>query len=88
MELVQNEPRRPEGKVISQIRVKAYQDRLYRLTTVTPTIPDATIKTVIVDQDGLDEILENYGEYAEFIVELVTYRWWHKLVDVLSGRGR
>jgi hypothetical protein len=51
--------------------VEEFQNAKYRVTTVIPII-DAPYKDIrIVDQDGLDELLEGYNTYAEFVVEVV-----------------
>lgn len=42
----------------------------YRVTTVTPYVEQPQKSIRIVDQEGLDELLEGYHEYAEFIVEV------------------
>lgn len=48
-----------------------YEDKKYRLTTVTPLVenPKKTVRDLT--QEQLDDFLENYQEYAEFIVKLI-----------------
>ena len=59
-----------ESVQIAPNLVGEYQNARYRVTTVVPVV-DAPFKNVrIVDQEGLDEFLEGYSDYAEFIVEV------------------
>jgi hypothetical protein len=42
----------------------------YRITTIIPAMENPTLRTRVVDQEGLDELLEGYDEYAEFLVSI------------------
>jgi hypothetical protein len=53
----------------------ADRDRLmertrYKVTTVVPLAEKPIVNVRILDQEGLDELLEGYGEYAEFLVAI------------------
>ena len=51
--------------------VDDFKNAEFRVTTIVPVL-DAPYKSVrIVDQEGLDELLQGYNEYAEFIVEVI-----------------
>jgi hypothetical protein len=40
----------------------------YRVTSVTPLVENPILQIRHLDQNGLDEMLEGYNEYAEFLV--------------------
>lgn len=48
-----------------------YSNRRYRLTTVIPLIENPKKIVRELNQEQLDEFLEGYHEYAEFMVELI-----------------
>jgi hypothetical protein len=48
-----------------------YQAKRYRLTSVIPLVENPKKVVRELTQEQLDELLEGYNEYAEFIVELV-----------------
>jgi hypothetical protein len=48
-----------------------YENKRYRLTSVIPIIDNPKKVIRVISQEQLDEFLEGYHEYAEFIVELV-----------------
>jgi len=48
-----------------------YQAKRYRLTSVIPLVENPKKVVRELTQEQLDELLEGYHEYAEFIVELV-----------------
>jgi hypothetical protein len=63
-----------ESAEVSQSEIDEYKRAQYRLTTLVP-LADRPLKNVyIVDQEELDEFLEGYNEYAEFIVELISVK--------------
>jgi hypothetical protein len=55
---------------INKATLEEFQDAKYQVTTVVPLVekPYKTIR--VLDQLGLDELLEGYSEYAEFIVDV------------------
>ena len=46
------------------------QSAKYRVTTVVPLVNEPTLNIRILDQDGLEELLNGYNEYAEFMVSV------------------
>lgn len=60
-----------ESVEVDQVAVGEYRSAKYRVTTITPLVDRPIKKIRILDQDGLDELLEGYNEYAEFIVEVI-----------------
>lgn len=69
-------------EVISSDTVKQYEDAQYQLITITPYV-DKPVKNVrIVSQYDLNDILDGYNEYAEFIVDL------RKIDKEVSGLGK
>jgi hypothetical protein len=42
----------------------------YQVTTIVPLVDQPRKEVRVVDQEGLDELLEGYHEYAEFIVDV------------------
>lgn len=48
-----------------------YNSKKYRLTSITPLVENPRKTVRELTQEQLDEILDGYPEYAEFIVELV-----------------
>ena len=42
----------------------------YRVTTVIPLVDDPQVCQYELDQQGLDELLDGYSEYAEFVVSV------------------
>lgn len=57
-----------EEKIISREEVEMYRDAKYKITSVIPLVENPKFNVRILDQEGLDELLEGYNEYAEFIV--------------------
>ena len=55
---------------IDQGTVNEFQNAKYQVTTIVPLV-NAPCKNIrIVDQEGLDELLAGYNDYAEFVVEV------------------
>lgn len=55
---------------ISHATLNEYTNARYQITTVVP-LAENPYKTVrIIDQSGLDELLEGYSDYAEFLVDV------------------
>lgn len=60
-----------EKEIITSEEVEAYyHKKRYRLTSVIPYVENPKKIIREVTQEQLDEFLENYREYAEFIVDL------------------
>lgn len=59
-----------EKSVISSNEVEEFRNARYRVTTIVPLVTDPYKNVYLVDQEGLDDLLEGYSEYAEFIVKL------------------
>lgn len=59
-----------ETKPLSQADVNTYRDAKYRVKTVVPLVENPVLNVRILDQDGLDKLLEGYDEYAEFLVSI------------------
>jgi hypothetical protein len=63
-----------ESLEVSPSEIDEYKKAQYRLTTLVPLVDKALKNVYIVDQEELDEFLEGYNEYAEFVVELVSIK--------------
>jgi len=59
-----------ETKPISPSEVQAYRNAKYRVTTIIPLVENPVRNIRILDQEGLDRLLEGYDEYAEFLVSI------------------
>jgi len=57
-----------ETQPLSSADVSAYMGAQYRVTTVVPLVENPVLNVRILDQEGLDTLLEGYNEYAEFLV--------------------
>jgi hypothetical protein len=55
---------------IDHAALEEFQQAKYQVTTVVPLVEKPYKNIRVVDQLGLDEFLEGYSEYAEFIVEV------------------
>ena len=53
---------------LSPVDVSAYMGAQYRVTTVVPLVENPVRNVRILDQEGLDKLLDGYNEYAEFLV--------------------
>ncbi len=59
-----------EAAPIDKTSLDQYWEAQYRVTSIVPLV-DTPYKNVrILDQEGLDALLEGYHEYGEFIVEV------------------
>jgi hypothetical protein len=55
---------------IDKAALDEYWEAQYRVTSIVPLV-DTPYKCVrILDQEGIDELLEGYDEYGEFIIEV------------------
>lgn len=59
-----------ESSPVTQTEVDEYKESRYRIITVIPYVDNPVRNIRIMDQKELDDFLEGYHEYAEFIVEL------------------
>lgn len=59
-----------ESTEIDQAVVSEFTNAQYRVTTIIPLVDHPKKEVRIVDQEGLDELLEGYNEYAEFIIDV------------------
>jgi hypothetical protein len=57
-----------ETDTISPTELQAYMDSKYRVTTIVPLVENPHRNVRILDQEGLNYLLEGYDEYAEFLV--------------------
>lgn len=63
-----------EESITPQESDEYYHKKRYRLTSITPYVENPKKVVRELTQEQLDEVLENYSEYAEFIVELVEVK--------------
>lgn len=59
-----------ETQPLSPSDVSAYMGAKYRVTTVVPLVENPVRSVRILDQEGLDLLLEGYDEYGEFLVSI------------------
>lgn len=59
-----------DTKEIPIEEAEKYLKAKYKVTTIVPTIPNSAQNIYILDQDGLDALLEGYEEYAEFLISI------------------
>lgn len=59
-----------ETKPISPSEIETYMDAEYRVTTVVPLVENPYSNIRILDQEGLDKLLQGYNEYAEFLINI------------------
>lgn len=57
-------------ETIDNAEADRYRRATYLLTTITPLVNGPKRKTYTLDQAGLDDFLDHYSDYAEFIIEL------------------
>lgn len=55
---------------LTRDEVRELDEAVYELTTVIPTIPEGRRNKYTVNQRQLDQFLDGYNEYAEFLVAL------------------
>jgi len=60
-----------ESKEVSRDDIEKYMKANYKVTTLVPLVNNPVKNVYVVDQEELDEFLEGYNEYAEFIIEIV-----------------
>ena len=59
-----------ETEIITHDIVENYEESQYQVTTITPLVNNPIKSIRILDQYELDDLLEGYHEYAEFIVDI------------------
>jgi hypothetical protein len=59
-----------ETKIITNAEVEIYRESKYEVITIVPLVENPKMSTYIFDQEELDDFLEGYGEYAEFIISV------------------
>jgi hypothetical protein len=59
-----------ESTVITNELVEILQSGHYRVTTVVPLAENPTMNIYHFNREELDDFLEGYGEYAEFIISV------------------
>jgi len=55
---------------INRESLSQYENAKYKLTTIIPYVENPVQNVRIVTQEGLNEFLEGYHEFAEFIVDI------------------
>jgi len=55
-------------KIIAKKELSNYMDAKYEVITVVPLVEKPYINKRVLNQEQLDQLLEGYGEYAEFLV--------------------
>lgn len=59
-----------ETKTISASELNRLESSMYKVTTVIPYTDKPIMNVRILSQEGLENLLEGYNEYAEFIVSV------------------
>lgn len=59
-----------ESTIINSELVQEFMNSLYKVTTIVPLVNNPSRNAYIFNQEQLDEFLEAYNEYAEFIIEV------------------
>lgn len=59
-----------EKTPIDKTALDEYWNAQYRVTSIVPLVETPYKNVRILDQEGVDELLEGYDEYGEFIVEV------------------
>lgn len=57
-----------EKRPISKQEEQHYSGAKYKVTTITPYQDEPYLSTYILDKKGMDELLEGYQEYAQYVV--------------------
>lgn len=60
-------------KIITDEERIKFTEQKYIVKTVTPYVTDPKMNTYIMTQKDLDDFLDGYSEYAEFLVEITKY---------------
>ena len=59
-----------ERQEISKEELDKYTESKYRVVTVIPYVEKPVIITRILNQMALDELLDGYEDYGEFLVDI------------------
>ncbi len=59
-----------ETEIIDEGTLNEFEDSKYRVTTIVPLVNKPYKAMRVLDQEGLNELLEGYTEYAEFVVDI------------------
>ena len=59
-----------QTNVITHQRLDEFANAKYKVRTVVPLVDEPYTNTYILDQSALDDLLDGYEEYAEFIVSV------------------
>lgn len=62
-----------EKRPISKQEEKVYVGAKYKVTTITPYDDEPYLSTYILDKKGMDELLEGYHEYAQYLVGVEVF---------------
>jgi hypothetical protein len=60
-----------KSTIVTSTIVEELVSARYEVTTIIPLVSNPVKNTYTFDQEELDEFLETYNEYAEFIIEVV-----------------
>jgi hypothetical protein len=59
-----------QKSVISHNELDKFTQSRYKVTTVIPYVEKPQINVRMLNQEGLDDFLENYNEFAEFLIDI------------------
>ena len=59
-----------ESKAIGNEEVEIFRSSKYRVTTIIPSEKNSVMNIYLFTQKELNDFLEGYGKYAEFIVSV------------------
>jgi hypothetical protein len=59
-----------KGEPLSLLEVDQYREATYRLVSIVPYTENPVLNVRHLNQEDLDNFLEDYHEYGEFMVEL------------------
>lgn len=62
-----------EKRPISKQEEQFYSEAKYKVTTITPYQDEPYLSTYILDKKGMDELLEGYHEYAQYVVRVEVF---------------
>ena len=62
-----------EKRPISKQEEQFYSGAKYKVTTITPYQDEPYLSTYILDKKGMDELLEGYHEYAQYVVGVEVF---------------
>ena len=63
-----------EKTLLTQKELQEYRGAKYRVVTITPLVENPIKSVRILNQEGLDDLLEYYEEYGEFLVEITKIK--------------